>query len=197
MLGYEAVSASITGTSHGTGAGSRAHLRARAATAYTAYQATRYDDTGRMLPALIRETETEGGDDPGACAVRARVYDTTAALLHRVGEPDLAWTAADRALAAAEQSGRPELVALQAYRLSYVIAGRRHPAEALELAMSASAGLERVMRDPCPDALSVYGALHLAAVNAAAAVYGRAMTATLLARARKVAARTSYAVRGR
>ena len=102
----------------------------------------------------------------------------------------MAWTAADRALAAAEQSGRPELVALQTYRLSYVIAGRRHPAEALDLAMSASAGLERVMRDPGPDALSVYGALHLAAVNAAAAVYDRAMTATLLARARKVAART-------
>jgi hypothetical protein len=67
-----------------------------------------------------------------------------------------------RALAAAEQSGRPELVALQAYRLPYVIAGRRHPAEALELAISASAGRERVMRDPDADTLSVYEALHLA-----------------------------------
>ena len=76
------------------------------------------------------------------------VYDTAAALLHRVGVSSLAWTAADRALAAAEQSGRPELVALQAYRLSYVISSRRHPAEALELAVSASTGLERTMRDP-------------------------------------------------
>jgi hypothetical protein len=74
-------------------------------------------------------------------------------------------------------------VALQAYRLSYVIAGRRHPAEALDLAMSAAAGLERVMRDPGPDTLSVFGALHLAGVNAAAAIYNRAMTTTLLARA--------------
>jgi hypothetical protein len=40
-----------------------------------------------------------------------------ALLLHRVGETSLAWTAADRALAAAEQSQEPELVALQAYRL--------------------------------------------------------------------------------
>jgi hypothetical protein len=144
-----------------------------------------------MLPALIRETESAGGDDREACSVRALVYDTAAALLlHRVGETSLAWTAADRALAAAEQSGRPELVALQAYRLSYVIAGRKHPAEALELAMSASAGLERVMRAPDADTLSVYGALHLAGVHAAAAVYDRAMTATLLARAREIAAHT-------
>jgi hypothetical protein len=190
MMGYEAVSASIGGRQPGASA-APVHLRARASAAYAGYQATRYDDTGRMLPALIRETEAgAGGNDREACSVRALVYDTAAALLHRVGETSLAWTAADRALAAAEQSGRPELVALQAYRLSYVIADRKHPAEALELAMSASAGLERVMRGPDADTLSVYGALHLAGVHAAAAVYDRAMTATLLARARDIAART-------
>jgi hypothetical protein len=70
-----------------------------------------------------------------------------------------------------------------------VISSRRHPAEALELAMSACAGLERTMRHPDPDTLSVYGALHLAGVHAAAAVYDRAMTATLLARARAIARR--------
>jgi hypothetical protein len=189
MMGYEAVGASIGGRDPGPRA-TAAHLRARASAAYAGYQATRYDDTGRMLPALIREAEAAGGDDLEACSVRAMVYDTTAALLHRVGETSLAWTAADRALAAAEQSGRPELTAVQAYRLTYVLAGRKHPAEALELAMSASAGLERVMRNPDADTLSVYGALHLAGVHAAAAVYDRAMTATLLARAREVAART-------
>jgi hypothetical protein len=46
------------------------------------------------------------------------------------------------------------------------------------------------MTNPDVDTLSVYGALHLAGVHAAAAVYDRAMTATLLARAREVAART-------
>ena len=75
-----------------------------------------------MLPALIREAETAGcaagGDSREACSVRAMVYDTAAALLHRVGVSSLAWTAADRALAAAEQTGRPELVALQAWTTS-------------------------------------------------------------------------------
>jgi transcriptional regulator with XRE-family HTH domain len=125
MMGYEAVSASIGGREPGARA-TAAHLRARASAAYAGYQATRYDDTGRILPALIREAEAAGGDDQEACSVRAMVYDTTAALLHRVGETSLAWTAADRALAAAEQSGRPELTAVQAYRLTYVLAGRKH-----------------------------------------------------------------------
>ncbi len=59
------------------------------------------------------------------CAVRALVYDTAAALLSRVGEAALAWTAADRALSAAEQSGQPALAA-SAWRMSYVIGSRSH-----------------------------------------------------------------------
>jgi hypothetical protein len=73
-------------------------LRAQARSAYQAYQATRYDAAGPILPALIRGVETAartvGSDSPAACAVRARVYDITAALLSRVGEPFLAWAAA-------------------------------------------------------------------------------------------------------
>jgi hypothetical protein len=192
MMGYGTVEASIGGREPGGTVGLE-HLRDMAKSAYAGYQATRYDDTGRMLPVLIRQAEAAGravgGDSPQWWSVRALVYDTAAALLKRVGESGLAWTAADRALSAAEQSGRPELVALQAYRLSYVTSSRRHPAEALELAMPACAGLERTMRHPDPDTLSVYGALHLTGVHAAAAVYDRAMTATLLARARAVARR--------
>lgn len=112
MMGYDSVGASIGGqVSDGT---SRpAHLRAMAKAAYAGYQATRYEDTGRVLPALISETEqasrTADGGSREACSVRALVYDTAAALLHRVGESGLAWTAADRALSAAEQSGRLNL----------------------------------------------------------------------------------------
>ncbi len=81
------------------------HLRARARSAYQAYQATRYDATGRLLPGLIRDVETAsriaGAASRAACEVRAHVYDTAAALLNRVGEPFLAWAAADRAMSAA------------------------------------------------------------------------------------------------
>jgi hypothetical protein len=125
-------------------------LRAQARSAYQAYQGSRYDAAGRILPGLIRGAETaartEGSASPAACAVRARIYDTTAALLSRVGEPFLAWAAADRAIFAAEQSGDPLLAAASAWRLSYMITGRKHPQEALDLAMAAAAALGRTAR---------------------------------------------------
>jgi transcriptional regulator with XRE-family HTH domain len=172
-------------------------LRAQASFAYQAYQATRYDDAGRILPGLISGTETavrtSGTASPAACAVRARVYDTAAALLSRVGEPFLAWAAADRAMFAAEQSGDPLLAAASAWRMSYMITGRKHPQEALDLAMTAAAALERRTRAPSPERLSVYGALYLAATTAAAASFDRVATESLLGTARGIAERTGEA----
>jgi DNA-binding XRE family transcriptional regulator len=170
------------------------HLREMARSAYQGYQATRYDATGRLLPQLIRGVETasrtEGVLRSSVCEVRALVYDTAAALLNRVGEPSLAWTAADRAMTAAEYSGEPLLAALAAWRLSYIITSRKHPREALDMAMAAAGDLEHVMRSPSPEHLSVYGALHLAAITAAAAAFDRTMTAVLLEKARSIADRT-------
>jgi transcriptional regulator with XRE-family HTH domain len=172
-------------------------LRAQARSTYKAYQATRYDAAGRILPGLIRGVETAvrtaGLSSPDAWAVRARVYDTTAALLSRVGEPFLAWAAADRAMFAAEQSGDPLLAAASAWRMSYMITGRKHPQEALDLAMAAAAALGHTMRAPSPERLSVYGALHLAAATAAAASFDQATTQSLLATARGIADRTGEA----
>jgi hypothetical protein len=110
-----------------------------------------------------------------------------------VGEPFLAWAAADRAMFAAEQSGDPLFAAASAWRMSYMITGRKHAQEALELAMAAAAALERRMRAPSPERLSVYGALHLAATTAAAASFDRVTTESLLATARGVADRTGEA----
>lgn len=173
------------------------YLRAKARSAYRSYQATRYDTTGRILPGLIRGVETAarsvGAARPVACGVRVLVYDTAAALLSRVGEPFLAWVAADRARSAAEYAGDPLLAAVSAWRLSYMITGRKHPQEALGLAMAAAVALERAMRAPSPEQLSVYGALHLAAATAVAACYDRATTETALAKARGIADQTGEA----
>jgi transcriptional regulator with XRE-family HTH domain len=173
------------------------YLRAKARFAYQSYQATRYDTTGRILPGLICGVETAvgsvGAASPDACGVRVLVYDTAAALLSRVGEPFLAWAAAERAMSAAEYAGDPLLAGVSAWRLSYMITGRKHPQEALGLAMTAAAALERAMRAPSPEQLSVYGALHLAAATAAAACYDRATTEAVLAKARGIADRTGEA----
>ena len=196
MLGYGA-SGPLDG---GEGSGREASLdflRAQARSAYQAYQGTRYDAAGRVLPGLIRGVETAARivdpASPAACTVRARVYDTTAALLSRVGEPFLAWAAADRARFAAEQSGDPLLAAASAWRLSYMITGRKHPQEALEVAMAAAAAIGRTTWVASPERLSVYGALHLAAATAAAASFDQATTQSLLAVARGIADRTGEA----
>jgi transcriptional regulator with XRE-family HTH domain len=173
------------------------YLRTKARSAYRAYQATRYDTAGRILPGLICGVETAarsvGTSSPAAWEARVLVYDTAAALLSRIGEPFLAWAAADRAISAAEYSGDPLLTAASAWRLTYMITGRKHPQEALLVAMTAAAALERTMRAPSPEQLSVYGALHLAAATAAAACYDRAATETALAKARNIADRTGEA----
>jgi hypothetical protein len=196
MMDYGAVGASISGEEPRR-AVSIGHLRAMARSAYEGYQATRYEATGQVLPALIRDAETAsrnaGTADPTVCGVRALVYDVAAALLNRVGKPVLAWAAADRAMAAAECSGQPLLAAAGAWRLSYVVTSQKHPHEALELAMSAADALGRVMRSPSAEQLSVYGALLLAASTAAAAAYDGTMTAELLVKARGIADRTGEA----
>lgn len=192
MMDYHALCTSIT-AEDAEHAQSVAHLREMTRFAYREYQATRYEATGYMLPRLIRSVETvsriHGPTAPAVCEVRALAYDTAAALLNRVGEPALAWTAADRAMAAAEGSGEPLLAAVGAYRLSYVFTSRNHPAEALELAVTAADALARITGTPSPAHLSIYGGLHLAGATAAAATYDRAQTAALLAKASTIAER--------
>lgn len=195
MLRYDDAAAAIGGTLPGNEPDGIRHLRESALGAYRSYQAARYEETGLLLPSLIRRAEAAarapGGESPGACEARAIVYDTAAALLHRVGEPALAWAAADRAMTAAVQSGKAERGAAAAWRLSYVITGYRHPAESLDLAMGAAVALERVLRSE-PGPLSVYGALHLAAIHAAASLHDRATVETLLARAGEIAGQTGH-----
>lgn len=192
MMSYAALEDSITRRGS-VRAGDIRNLQGRIRMAYYRYQATAYEETARLLPTLIRDVEAAcraaGPSHSGLCQIRAHVYDTTAALLNRVGEHGSAWTAADRAMSAAEQAGQPLGAALGAYRLSYVLANRKHPRRAVELAMTAAEALEPVMTSPSPEQLSVYGALHLAAASAAAAEYDGSASPTLLRRAGDIAER--------
>ncbi|GAA0972785.1 helix-turn-helix transcriptional regulator [Nocardiopsis tropica] len=170
-----------------------ARLRAEAHRTYAAYQATRYTEVGRRLPRLIRDVEaaarSRGADRPAVCSARAMVYNTAAAVLRRVGAKDLAWQAADRAMAAAEWADETLLAAVGAYRLSYVFISRGNPDVAAELAMGAAHALERRMQPGTPEELSVYGGLHLAAATAAAAEYDRAAVPRFLRQAQRAADR--------
>jgi transcriptional regulator with XRE-family HTH domain len=159
-----------------------------------AYQASHYDEAGRMLPGLIRSVETAARTCPASDAVpvgklRSQVYQATAALLSRVGETGLAWTAGDRAITAAEHADAGLLAALSAFRLAHVFIRRKHASQARDLVAGAAGALQQSAAHAEPEHLSVLGALHLADALAAAADFDRAAADRSLAAARHVSER--------
>jgi transcriptional regulator with XRE-family HTH domain len=85
-------------------------LRSSVAEVWDAYQDSRYAFATRRLPllladALIAAQAYEGREREQAHELMAMTYQGAAMVLTKLGEADLAWIAADRGLAAAQQSG--------------------------------------------------------------------------------------------
>jgi transcriptional regulator with XRE-family HTH domain len=159
-----------------------------------AYQAACYEEAGRMLPALIRGVETAArtcprGDSIMVAKCRSQVYQATAMILSRVGETGLAWTAADRAVTAAEHAEAGMLAAVSAYRLAHVFIRRRQTTQARDLTTGAVGALSRSGGHDDPERLSVVGSLHLADALAAAAEFDRAAADRSLVQAQRIADR--------
>jgi transcriptional regulator with XRE-family HTH domain len=159
-----------------------------------AYQAAQYEEAGRMLPALIRGVETAArtcprGDAITVSSCRCQVYQATAMVLSRVGETGLAWTAADRAVAAAERAEAGLLAAISAYRLAHVFIRRRQTTQARDLTTGAASALYRSGGHDGPERLSVVGSLQLADALAAAREFDRANADRSLAQAQRAADR--------
>ncbi|MQA86471.1 MAG: helix-turn-helix domain-containing protein [Streptosporangiales bacterium] len=193
MMRYEALDAAIDGREGRPS--DLENLRRGIRRANALYQATRYDEVGGLLPRLIRSAEAAARmclprDRPAVHAVRAEVYQATTALLSRVGEPQLAWTAGDRSVTAAEHAEAEILMAVGAYRLGHAFIRRRRTAEAKDLVMVAAHALERTMkRRAQPEQLSMWGSLHLVAATAAAVDFDRAEVDRFLGEARVAAER--------
>jgi hypothetical protein len=91
----------------------------------------------------------------------ATAYQACSAALAKIGEPDAAWIAADRAMAAAERAGNPLLVAAGAFRLVFVFIAARHYDQAEETARTAAAALRPKADQGDPQAMSLWGGLTL------------------------------------
>jgi len=79
---------------------------------WTSYQDSQFGQVTRDLPAVLAAAqlatrEYTGDDQARAYGLLAMTYQAAAMTLTKVGETDLAWTASDRGLAAAERSGDP------------------------------------------------------------------------------------------
>jgi transcriptional regulator with XRE-family HTH domain len=130
-------------------------------------------DVGRVLPRLITDARiaartAQGAEKRAASAVLADVY---ALVQHEVvwaSETELTWTAADRAMSAAQDADQPLALAGAAWTLGMVQRSAGDTDGALDLATGAAALLEPRLEDGTDELRAMYGALQLHAATTAA-----------------------------
>ena len=141
-------------------------LRTRARKAWQLTHAGRYTDLTELLRGLVPDLETAARTVPEdqraeMFELMATTYQACSAALAKLGEPEAAWIAADRAMAAAERAGNPLLVAAGAYRLVFVFINARHYDQAEETARTAAEALRPMANQGDPQAVSLWGGLTL------------------------------------
>ena len=162
--------------------------------AWSSYQK---GDLGRVvtaLPGLIKTTqamEAASADDDGykrsCAAISARVHHLAATTLSKIGEADLAWIAAERAMQAADDSDDPLVLASAARSGTHALLAVGRFDDALELGDVAAKWLVPRMAKGDPAALSLYGMLYLRTAVAAARHQDRTTANDLLGHAKTAA----------
>jgi transcriptional regulator with XRE-family HTH domain len=169
-------------------------LRARSGKAWDLTHAGQYTDLADLLRGLVPDLETAARSLPEAqqaevFELMAATYQACSAALAKLGEPEAAWIAADRAMAAAERAGNPLLVAAGAFRLVFVFLAARHYDQAEETACTAAEALQAQTDDGNPQAMSLWGALTLQRAVIASRVNDPDAAYSHLERAAQVATR--------
>ncbi|MCE7011506.1 helix-turn-helix domain-containing protein [Kibdelosporangium philippinense] len=161
--------------------------------AWMDYQAGQIGRVVAVLPRLIKtaqQMESNNVDEAYnrlAATVSARIHHLAATTLSKIGEADLAWIAAERAMHAADAADDPLVLASAARSGTHALLATGRFEDALELGDAAAKYLEPRMRDGDPGALSLYGMLHLRAAVAAARHQERATANELLGKAEQAA----------
>ncbi|WP_459718858.1 helix-turn-helix domain-containing protein [Actinophytocola sp. KF-1] len=157
--------------------------------AWSDYQGGRIGKVVAALPRLIKtaqQMEAAGGDGSykrQCAAVSARIHHLAATTLSKVGEADLAWIAAERAMQAADTADDPLVLASAARSGTHALLAVGRFDDAMQLGDAAARWLTPRMKDGDPAALSLYGMLHLRSAIAAARQQDRSIASELLAKA--------------
>jgi transcriptional regulator with XRE-family HTH domain len=163
-------------------------LRTRSRKAWDLTHAGRYTELVGLLGSLVPDLETAARAlpeprRPEVFELMAATYQACSAALAKLGEPEAAWIAADRAMAAAERAGNPMLVAAGAFRLVFVFIAARHYDQGEETARTAADALQAMADQGDAAAISLWGALTLqraviaSRVNDPDAAYGHLVQA--------------------
>jgi transcriptional regulator with XRE-family HTH domain len=169
-------------------------LRTKARKAWELTHAGRYTDLTDLLRGLVPDLETaaravDKDQRAEVYELMAGTYQACSAALAKLGEPEAAWIAADRAMAAAERAGNPLLVAAGAFRLVFVFIAARHYDQAEETARTAAEALWPMADQGNPQAMSLWGGLTLQRAVVAARINDPDTAYDQLERARQVAGR--------
>lgn len=157
------------------------------------YQAGRLGRVISALPGLIESAQqledSTGGKaaDRPAWAVSARVHHLAATTLAKVGESDLAWLAAERAMQAADKADDPLVLASAARAGAHALLSVGRYGDALDLGSTAADWLQAQIDESDPAALSLAGMLHLRTAVASARKQDRSTATELLRRASDLA----------
>lgn len=167
-------------------------LRASVTEVWDAYQDSRYGFATRRLPllladALLAAQSYSGRDRERAHELLAMTYQGAAMVLAKLGETDLAWIAADRGLAAAQQTGNAVVIGSLFRSVTHCLLSNGRFDAAMQLVNDASGYLRRGLSQATPDYLSIYGTLFLTGAMAAARAEDRATTRAFLAEAQHTA----------
>jgi transcriptional regulator with XRE-family HTH domain len=164
-------------------------LRRRLAHVWSAFEMADYGVISDALPGLLvdaqRASAADGTED--ARRILTEAYRVTASTLRKLGENNLAWLAADRGIALAEQIGDPVLAAIAATHVANALIALGRPGPALDLNVSHASRLAPRLHGDANT--SVYGNMVLKAAMAAAAVGNAASVRDLVQEARDVARR--------
>ncbi|EHR63026.1 helix-turn-helix domain-containing protein [Saccharomonospora cyanea] len=164
--------------------------------AWNQYQQGKVGQVISLLPGLLKsaqQLERGAAGRPAyarrAFAVSARIHHLAATTLSKVGEADLSWIAAERAMQAADQSEDALVLASAARAGTHALLAVGRFDEALSLGETAARWMAPELRDGNPGALSLYGMLHLRTAVAAARRQDRRTATELLGQADAAAER--------
>lgn len=173
-----------------------ASLRGAVEEAWRLTHASQFTPLARLLAPLIVELEGTARGSRGQRRLRAArlltsAYQAAAAAFAIQDESAAAWVAADRATSWAENAGDPLAAVAGGFRMGHAFVTLRQLDQAEHVANQAIAALSPVAEAPdcAPEALSLYGAMHLLVAVVAAREGDRNASRQAIKKARKIASR--------
>lgn len=172
-------------------------LRKSVAHAWHAYEKANYPALARELVDLLKsapvaEENATGVEREEAAALLTQVYQIASTVLRKLGESQLSWLAADRAIGAAQRCDDPLLIGIATTRVANALRSLGRFQAALDLNIQVAHGMmaeigAKARTDPA--AMSVYGTLLLQGAMAASLSGDAATTRDLLHSASRAAER--------